>query len=157
MDKLYDFQLKNISGQSVDWNDFKGKKILLVNTASACGFTPQFGALENLYQNTDRSKFEIIGVPSNDFGGQDPGSNEEILAYCQKNFGVSFPMMEKAVVLGPNAHPIFNWLRESLKTEITWNFQKFLIDEEGVAVHTLAPGNLPISPEVIDWIENEKS
>jgi glutathione peroxidase len=156
MDKLYDFQLNDISGNPIDWEVFRGKKVMIVNTASRCGFTKQFASLEELYQNTSRSKFEIIGIPSNDFGGQDPGTNDEILAFCQNNFGVTFPMMEKATILEPNSHPVFNWLRKTLKTEITWNFQKYLIDENGNAINSLAPGDLPISPEIIDWIENGK-
>ena len=155
MVSIYDFELRVSSGELLDWNNFKGKKILLVNTASECGFTPQFEALQDLYHNTKREEFEIIGIPSNDFGAQDPGSNEEILSFCQRNFGITFTITQKELVVGPASHAIFHWLRESLNCNISWNFQKFLIDENGMSVKTLSPEQSPTSIEIIEWLEKK--
>lgn len=152
MGKFYDFQVKDIYGNPFDLKQFEGKKVLVVNTASECGLTPQFKNLQELYDNTDRKNFEIIGFPSNDFAGQDPGSNAEILNFCQKNYGVAFSMMAKITVIGEEAHPLYKWLCGQTNSEVKWNFHKFLIDEKGEVVRSVDPTILPISPEIVDWI-----
>lgn len=152
MGKFYDFQVKDIYGNVFDLKQFQGKKVLVVNTASECGLTPQFENLQELYANTNRENFEIIGFPSNDFAAQDPGSNAEILNFCQKNYGVDFPMMAKIVVLGEEAHPLYKWLTNETNTEVKWNFHKYLIDEKGEVVRSVDPTVLPIAPEIVDWI-----
>jgi glutathione peroxidase len=149
---FYDFKIKDITGKDFDLSQYKGKKVLLVNTASECGYTPQFEQMEELHKELGGEKFEIIGFPSNDFGAQDPGSNEEIATFCQKNYGVTFPMMEKIAVLGENAHPIYNWLQNELKTEVKWNFHKFLIDEKGHVVKEISHRTPPNDLEIVNWI-----
>ena len=150
---LYDFKVKDISGNEFDFSALKGKKVMIVNTASACGFTPQFGELEDLYNENKDNKFEIIGFPSNDFGAQDPGSNEEIATFCQKNYGVTFPMMAKVNVLGEDASPIYKWLQKEVEGVVKWNFHKFLIDENGVVIKDLSSRFSPLDDEVLDWLE----
>lgn len=152
MANFYDFQVKDIYGNPFDLGKFRGKKVLVVNTASACGLTPQFENLQELYDNTDRATFEIIGFPSNDFAGQDPGSNAEIVNFCQQNYGVEFTMMAKISVLGEDAHPLYKWLVAQTKTDVKWNFHKFLIDTNGEVVRSVDPTTLPIAPEIVDWI-----
>lgn len=149
---FYDFKIKDISGKDFDLSQYKGKKVLLVNTASECGYTPQFEQMEEMHKEFGGDKFGIIGFPSNDFGAQDPGSNEEIATFCQKNYGVTFPMMEKITVLGENAHPIYKWLQNELKTEVKWNFHKFLIDEKGNVVKEISHRTPPNDIEIVDWI-----
>ena len=150
---LYDFKVKDISGKDFDFSTLKGKKVMLVNTASACGFTPQFGELEELYKSKNANNFEIIGFPSNDFGAQDPGSNDEIATFCQKNYGVTFPMMSKVVILGEEASSIYKWMQSELGVEVKWNFHKFLVDENGELVKDLSSRVGPLSDEVLNWIE----
>jgi glutathione peroxidase len=149
---LFDFQCKDIKGNPFDMNQLRGKKVLLINTASECGFTKQFSVMEELYQNTSREKFEMIGIPSNDFGAQDPGSNIEILDFCQVNYGVSFPMMEKMTIKGEQKNELFAWLCKELNCAVDWNFQKFLIDEEGIPFKTLSSATLPIDEQILNWI-----
>lgn len=149
---FYDFTMNDISGNEVDFSQFKGKKVLVINTASECGLTPQFEQLEEIYQQYKGANFQIIGFPSNDFMGQDPGSNEEIAAFCQRNYGVSFLMMEKITVLGEQAHPLYKWLTSTLNTEVKWNFHKFLIDETGNVVKDVDPKTLPTDKAITDWI-----
>ena len=154
---FHDFKVKNISGEEVSLSQFKGKKVLMVNTASACGLTPQYEKLETLYKEFGKKEFEIIGFPCNDFGAQEPGTESEIKEFCQVNYGVSFPMMSKISVKGENKHPLYNWaLTESAKknqlAEVKWNFQKFLIDENGEHVKTLEPTVEPDDNEIINWI-----
>ena len=150
---LYDFKVKDISGKDFDFSSLKGKKVILVNTASACGFTPQFGELEELYKNKELNNFEIIGFPSNDFGAQDPGSDDEIATFCQKNYGVTFPMMSKVIVLGEQASPVYKWMQSDLGVEVKWNFYKFLVDENGNLVKDLSSRVGPLSDEVLNWLE----
>lgn len=149
---FYDFKINDITGNDFDLSQYKGKKLLLVNTASECGYTPQFEQMEEMHKEFGGDKFEIIGFPSNDFGAQDPGSNEEIATFCQKNYGVTFPMMEKITVLGENAHPIYKWLQNELSTEVKWNFHKFLIDEHGNVVKEISHRTPPNDLEIVDWI-----
>lgn len=151
---FYSFSVNDLAGKEFDLATLKGKKVMVVNTASECGFTPQFAQLEELYKEFGGKRFEILGFPSNDFGGQEPLSNDEIAAFCQKNYGVSFPMMEKITILGDNVHPLYKWLKEQTGTEVKWNFQKFLIDEEGNVVKSLSSSVLPIDIEIVQWIEH---
>ena len=148
---LHDFSLKTIEGHELCFDVFEGKKVLLVNTASECGFTPQFATLQEMHQAFG-DRLQIIGIPSNDFGGQDPGSNEEIGAFCQKNYGVKFQMMEKVKVIGEDRHPIFEWLTSELGTEVKWNFTKFLIDKNGEVVASVAHDVSPANEQIMNWI-----
>ena len=150
MSSLYDFQAQTINGQTVHLSDYKGQVLLIVNTASACGFTPQFAGLEELHQQLGAKGLTVLGFPCNQFGNQDPGSNEDIGAFCQMNYGVSFPMMAKIDVNGPQAHPLFQWLKAQapgiLGSEgIKWNFTKFLINRQGEVVKRYAPLDKPAS------------
>jgi glutathione peroxidase len=134
-----DFDARTIDGKTVKLSAFKGKVLLIVNTASACGFTPQFGGLEKLWEQYKDQGLVVLGFPSNEFGSQDPGSNDEIASFCQVNYGVSFPMMAKIEVNGGGAHPLYKWLTKEapgfLGTQgIKWNFTKFLVDPEGNVV-----------------------
>jgi glutathione peroxidase len=150
---FYNFSVKDIKGHDFDLATLKGKKVLVVNTASECGLTPQFQQLEDLYLEFGGENFEIIAFPSNDFGGQEPLSNDDIAIFCSKNYSVSFPMMEKITVLGDNPHPLYKWLKEQLGTEVKWNFQKFLIDGAGAVVKVLDPTILPTDAEIVNWIK----
>ena len=147
MTTIYDFTAEHMDGSSQAFSDHKGKVLLIVNTASKCGFTPQFEGLEALYQQYKAQGLVVIGFPCNQFGSQDPGSNDEIGAFCQKNYGVSFPMMAKIDVNGKDAHPIFVWLKNQkgglLTDGIKWNFTKFLIDSHGQVIDRYAPTTKP--------------
>jgi glutathione peroxidase len=132
---IYDFKVTSLEGGSIDFSKYKGKKILIVNTASQCGFTPQYAELQELYKKYEKN-LVIVGFPANNFGGQEPGSNTEIKSFCQKNYGVTFPMAEKVSVKGDDIHPLFKYLTEEseklgVKDPIKWNFTKFLLDEKG--------------------------
>lgn len=154
---LYDFKASTIDGQEFDFSTLKGKKVLIVNTASKCGFTPQYEDLQKLYEKYGGEGFEIIGFPANNFMGQEPGSNDEIAAFCKKNYGVTFTMMEKISVKGKDQHPIYSWLTEKEQNgvedaKVKWNFQKFLIDEKGKYVKTLSPNTDPMADELVSWL-----
>lgn len=154
---LHDFKVKDITGSEVDLSQFKGKKVLVVNTASECGLTPQYEELEELYKSTDRNNFEIIGFPANNFGAQEPGSDEQIAQFCQKNYGVSFPMMSKISVKGDDRHELYEWLIGESRSngqheEVKWNFHKFLINENGEFVKSIEPTTSPKDGEIINWI-----
>ena len=140
---FYDFSAKNIDGKEVKMEEYKGKAVLVVNTASKCGLTPQFKELEELYQENKDNGLEILGFPCNQFANQDSGSNEEIHNFCQLNYGVTFTMFEKIDVNGENAHPLYKHLKKEAKgilsKEIKWNFTKFLIDADGNVVKRYAP------------------
>lgn len=145
---IYDFSAANIAGKSVELADFKGKVVLIVNTASKCGFTPQFAGLESLYEKYKDKNFVILGFPCNQFGAQEPGSANEIQEFCQLNYGVKFPMFGKIDVNGANAHPLYKFLTSTkpgiLGTEgIKWNFTKFLIDKNGEPVKRYASTTKP--------------
>lgn len=148
MTSLAHFTATRIDGAPVSFADLQGRVLLIVNTASACGFTPQFAGLEKLHQQYAGQGLEVIGFPCNQFGAQDPGSNSEIGAFCQKNYGVSFTMMEKVNVNGADAHPLYQWLKSQapglLGTEgIKWNFTKFLVGKEGQVIKRYAPQDAP--------------
>ena len=154
---LYDFTAKTIDGKDFDFSSLKGKKVLIVNTASKCGYTPQYAKLEELYKQMGGEKFEIIGFPANNFGAQEPGSNDEIAGFCQKNYGVTFTMMEKISVKGKDQHPLYTWLTEEDQNgvsddKVKWNFQKFLIDENGKLVKSLGSGVDPMSKDITSWL-----
>lgn len=145
--KFYDFSAKNINGEEVSMREYKGKVLLVVNTASKCGLTPQFEELESLYKEYKDKGFEILGFPCNQFAKQDPGSNKEIGQFCLINYGVTFNMFEKIDVNGPTAHPIYKYLKNEAKgflsKEIKWNFSKFLIDGDGKVVKRYSPTTKP--------------
>jgi glutathione peroxidase len=148
MPSIDDFEALSIDGQPVALAQYRGKPLLIVNTASACGFTPQFGGLEKLHQTYGARGLVVLGFPCNQFGGQDPGSNEEIGAFCQKNFGVSFPMMSKVDVNGAEAHPLYKWLSAEApgllgSKAIKWNFTKFLVSKDGRVLKRYAPQDAP--------------
>jgi glutathione peroxidase len=154
---LHDFKVEDIYGDPFDLSSLAGKKVMVVNTASKCGLTPQFEDLEKLYQEYRESGFVIIGFPANNFMNQEPGSNEEIIEFCQSNYGVSFPMMTKISVKGDDMAPLYQWLTQKsqngkLDAKVTWNFQKFLIDEQGNLVDVLSPREKPYSEKVIAWL-----
>ena len=144
-----------ISGEKRTLSDFAGKTILTVNTASECGLTPQYKGLEELYQKYRDKGFVIIGFPANNFGEQEPGTNEQIKTFCEKNYSVSFPMMAKVSVKGGDMHPLFAYLTEKspFPGEISWNFNKFLLDKHGVVIGRFAPKIEPLAPEVASAIE----
>jgi glutathione peroxidase len=150
MDGVYDFEAQQIGGQLVPLARFRGQPMLIVNTASACGFTPQFGGLEELHQRYGQKGLAVLGFPCNQFGSQDPGSNDEIGAFCQTNYGVSFPMMSKVDVNGDAAHPLWKWLTEEKRgflgtKSIKWNFTKFLVGKDGQVIKRYAPTDTPES------------
>jgi glutathione peroxidase len=150
MATVYDFEAQTIDGQTVALSAYQGKMLLIVNTASACGFTPQFAGLEKLHQDYADQGLVVLGFPCNQFGSQDPGSNEEIGAFCQKNYGVSFTMMAKTEVNGAQAHPLYQWLKTQapgmLGSEgIKWNFTKFLVGKDGVSVKRYGSVDTPAS------------
>lgn len=158
MKKFYDFEVQTLEGQVYDLGTLKGKKVLVINTASECGLTPQYAQLQELYEMYGGQDFEIVGFPANNFGAQEPGSNEDIAGFCQKNYGVSFPMMSKVSVKGDDQHALYQWLtKKSLNGvndyEVLWNFHKFLIDEDGNLVKDVHPETLPIDEEITDWIK----
>lgn len=145
---VYDFDALSIDGRSVPLSQYRGRVLLIVNTASACGFTPQFGGLEQLHQTYGGRGLVVLGFPCNQFGGQDPGSNDEIGAFCQKNYGVSFPMMGKIDVNGADAHPLYRWLTAEApgllgSKAIKWNFTKFLMGKDGRVIKRYAPQDAP--------------
>ena len=145
---VYDFEALSIDGRSVPLSQYRGQVLLIVNTASACGFTPQFGGLEQLHQTYGGRGLVVLGFPCNQFGGQDPGSNDEIGAFCQKNYGVSFPMMGKIDVNGTDAHPLYRWLTAEApgllgSKAIKWNFTKFLVGKDGRVLKRYAPQDAP--------------
>ena len=157
---IHEFKVENINGDEFDFSSLKGKKIMVVNTASKCGLTPQYEKLEALYQKYKNDNFTIIGFPSNDFMGQEPGSNEEIIAFCKKNYGVSFPMMSKVKVKGNDKCDLYSFLTSKSQNglednKVQWNFQKYLLDENGFLVKVLSPRTLPDDPQISSWIEGK--
>jgi glutathione peroxidase len=155
---VYDFTVKTIDGEDFSLSKLKGKKVMIVNVASKCGLTPQYEQLQSLYEKYRDKGFVIVGFPANNFGRQEPGSNEEIKEFCTRNYGVTFPMMQKISVKGDDMAPLYRWLTQKSENgkedaEVTWNFQKFLIDENGNLVKSIPPKTVPLSEEIIAWIE----
>ena len=153
MASIYQFKVEGIDGSEIRFEDFKGKKIVVVNVASECGYTPQYQQLEELFKEF-KNKLMIIGFPSNDFGGQEPGTNAEIKTFCTLNYDISFPLGAKVKI---NEHPVYQWLTKKslngkLDSQVAWNFQKYLIDENGQLV-TFYPSSIdPLDEKIIDWI-----
>ena len=145
---VYDFEARQINGQNIALSEFRGQVMLIVNTASQCGFTPQFGGLEELHKTYGGKGLAVLGFPCNQFGAQDPGTDSDIASFCQVNYGVSFPMMSKVDVNGPAAHPLYQWLRAEApgllgSQSIKWNFTKFLIGKDGKVIKRYAPLDKP--------------
>ena len=154
---FYDFKVKDIDGKDFNLSTLKGKKVLVVNTASKCGNTPQYEQLQGLYEKYGDKKFVIIGFPANNFGQQEPGTNAEIEEFCTKNYGVTFPMMSKISVKGSDIDPLYKWLTSKnengvLDSEVGWNFQKYLIDEKGNLVKMVAPKVKPDDEQIVSWL-----
>lgn len=170
---IYDFKVRGLDGSDIDFSQFKGKKIMIVNTASECGNTPQYKDLETLYEKY-KDKLVIVGFPANNFGGQEPGSNEDIKAFCTKNYGVTFPMAEKISVKGDDIHPLYKWLvdqskeiakdlpannskdivwKRFMQDPVAWNFTKFLLDENGKLVAVFHHKSSPMSEEVLQYFK----
>lgn len=150
---IYDFKVKDLQGREVDFNQFKGKHLLIVNTASKCGFTPQYSDLEQLHSKHGQN-VAVLGFPSNNFLWQEPGTAEEIESFCQKNYGVTFPMLEKISVKGKDAHPIYQWLEAKTGRIPTWNFCKYLIDKNGIMVKFYPSKISPLDADIIQQISN---
>ena len=155
---IYDFEFKTLDGQKIVMSEYKGRKILIVNTASECGYTPQYKELQALYDQYS-SKVVVLGFPANNFGGQEPGSNQEIAAFCEKNFGVKFPVMEKVSVTGSDVDPLFKYLSDKSVNGVTdekptWNFCKYLIDEKGKIIKFFPSKVKPMSEEIIAAINS---
>ncbi len=154
---LHDFTVISLEGKDFDMSQLKGKKVLIVNTASKCGHTPQYEGLQELYEKYGGEGFVIIGFPANNFLRQEPGTNEEIREFCSINYGVSFPMMSKISVKGKDMHPLYQWLTKKelngfKDSSVKWNFQKYMVDEEGKLVGMLSPKTKPLSQEIINWV-----
>lgn len=156
---IYSFKVEDINGQTFDFETLKGKKILIVNTASKCGLTPQYEQLQQVYDEYKNDNFVIVGFPANNFGAQEPGTESEIATFCQKNYGVTFPMMSKISVKGEDMHPLYTFLTNKSAnglqdSEVEWNFQKYLIGEEGYLEKVLSPRVLPTDDEIVSWIKS---
>jgi len=155
---FYDFKVSDIVGKEYDFSQLKGKKVMIVNTASKCGLTPQYEGLQKLYEEYGGEGFVILGFPANNFSNQEPGSNEEIQAFCNEKYDVTFPLMSKVSVKGDDQHPLYAWLtKKSLNgfadSEVSWNFQKYLIDEKGNLVKVVTPRTKPDDPVIVDWLK----
>ncbi|MGM5630544.1 glutathione peroxidase [Apibacter raozihei] len=154
---LYDFKVNDINGKIFDLSELKGKKVMIVNVASKCGNTPQYADLEKLYQDYKEKNFVILGFPANNFLEQEPGTNEDIKKFCTLNYGVTFPMMSKISVKGSDMAPLYQWLTQKkengkLDSEVEWNFQKYLIDENGQLVEVIHPKESVLSDKVYNWL-----
>ncbi|HMR42818.1 MAG TPA: glutathione peroxidase [Saprospiraceae bacterium] len=155
---IHRFKVESIEGREIDFVRFKGKKIMIVNVASECGYTSQYEQLQELYANF-QDRLIIVGFPCNDFGAQEPGSHELIQQFCQKNYGVTFPLTKKITINSPAMHPVYKWLTSraengAFDSEVSWNFQKYLLDENGFLQKVFPPATLPIDPEILDWINS---
>lgn len=155
---FHDFAVKDINGNDFALSSLKGKKVLVVNTASKCGLTKQYADLEKLYKEYGGDTFTVIGFPANNFMGQEPGSNEEILEFCSKEYGVSFPMMAKISVKGDDIHPLYAWLTQKsangvTDSEVKWNFQKFMINPDGTLAGFVEPKAGPYDERILSWIK----
>ena len=156
---IYQFKVEDLSGDTFNFSSLKGKKIMIVNTASKCGLTPQYKDLEAIYKEYKDKGFIIVGFPANNFASQEPGTNEEIGTFCQQNYGVTFPMMGKISVKGDDMSELYKFLTQKSKngledSEVQWNFQKYLINEKGELAKVISPKTLPTDPEIINWIKS---
>ncbi len=156
---FHDFNVKDIDGKEVSLNMFKGKKVLVVNTASKCGLTPQYEDLQKLYKKYGGDNFVIIGFPANNFMNQEPGSDQEIKQFCTSEYNVTFPMMAKLSVKGDDIHPLYQWLTKKelngkMDSKVKWNFQKYMIDENGSFVDVVYPKTNPLDEKIVKWIDN---
>ncbi|WP_255695549.1 glutathione peroxidase [Rhodohalobacter sp. 614A] len=156
-DSVYQYELNSLDGENISLSDFEGDLLLIVNTASECGFTPQYEGLQELYQTYSGQGFKVLGFPANNFGGQEPGTDKEIAQFCQANYGVSFPMFSKVSVKGDDQHPLFSYLTDAenpdFTGDISWNFEKFLIDRNGNVVRRFKSNVEPMSEELIAAVE----
>ncbi|MCK5638140.1 MAG: glutathione peroxidase [Flavobacteriaceae bacterium] len=157
---IYKFSVTDLYGDTFNFSSLKGKKIMIVNTASKCGNTPQYDDLQKLYDSYKDKNFIIIGFPANNFGKQEPGSDQEIATFCKENYGVTFPMMSKISVKGNDMHSVYKYLTNKelngfQDSEVAWNFQKYLLDEKGELVKVIAPKTLPTETSIIEWIVGE--
>ena len=155
---IYQFKVTDLSGKEFDFASLKGKKVMIVNTASKCGLTPQYKDLQAIYDQYKDKNLVIVGFPANNFMEQEPGSNEEIATFCERNYGVTFPMMDKISVKGDDMAPIYQFLTQKDKngvqdSEVEWNFQKYLLNEKGELVKVVSPRTLPTDKEIVDWIK----
>jgi len=158
---IYDFKVKTIDGKEFSMAELKGKKVLIVNTASKCGYTPQYAALQELYEKYGGEDFTIIGFPANNFMNQEPGTNEEIKTFCEVNYGITFPMMGKVSVKGKDIDPLYLWLTDKdengkMDAKVKWNFQKFMINEDGSLAGVVPPGESPTGGIIINWVKKDK-
>ena len=158
---IHEFKVSDINGNDFDFSSLKGKKVMIVNVASKCGLTPQYDLLQKLYEEYTDQNFVIVGFPANNFMSQEPGTNEEIATFCRSEYGVTFPMMAKIEVKGKEIHPIYKWLttkklNKKMDSDVSWNFQKYLIDENGKLVGMLNPRVKPNDAKVIEWIKTGK-
>ena len=156
--KFHDFVVEDIDGESFDLASLKGKKVLVVNTASKCGFTSQYEGLQELYETYGNDKFTVIGFPANNFANQEPGSDGQIKQFCKKNYGVTFPMMSKISVKGDDKHPVYQWLTEKehngkMDSKVKWNFQKYMIDEQGNLIDVAYSRTKPKDDKIVEWIK----
>lgn len=154
---IHQFKVEDLTGKIFDFASLKGKKIMIVNTASKCGLTPQYKELEALYKQYKNKNFVIVGFPANNFGKQEPGTNEEIATFCQQNYGVTFPMMNKISVQGKDMHEVYQFLTKKTKnglkdSSVGWNFQKYLLNENGELEKVIEPSTLPTDKEIINWL-----
>lgn len=157
---IYQFKVQDLAGDEFDFATLKGKRIIIVNTASECGLTPQYEQLQAVYNQYKDQNLVIVGFPANNFGSQEPGSNAQIASFCQKNYGVTFPMMAKISVKGNDMHPVYQFLTQKAKngledSSVQWNFQKYLINSNGELEKVIAPSTLPTDAEIINWIEGK--
>lgn len=157
---IHQFKVQDLEGKDFDFSTLKGKKIMVVNTASKCGLTPQYKDLQAIYDKYKDDNFIIIGFPANDFMHQEPGTNDEIATFCERNYGVSFPMMNKISVKGKEMHPVYEFLTQKAKngvadSDVEWNFQKYLLNEDGQLDMIISPRTLPTDEKIINWIEGK--
>lgn len=155
---IHQFKVQGIEGREIDLAQFVGKKLIIVNVASECGFTPQYQQLQALYE-TFQDKLEIIGFPCNDFGGQEPGTSEEIQTFCNRRYGVTFPLATKIIIKGTNVHPVYQWLTQKQEngiadSEVRWNFHKYLLNENGQLVKSLPSSVSPLDEQILDWLNS---
>lgn len=155
---IYQFKVEDLSGKTFDFASLKGKKIMIVNTASNCGYTPQYEQLEALYKQYKDKGFVIVGFPANNFGGQEPGTNKEIQSFCKRNYGVTFPMMAKVSVKGKDQCAVYQFLTQKSKnglkdSEVEWNFQKYLLNEKGELEQVYLSGITPTDAKIVNWIK----